>query len=186
MRYFITKQMSANKLETRMHSRGMRTARCIPYPVVSVGGTCVACQACPHHHICTPATHAPAMHASCHACPHACPPHMPPCMLPLPHTHPHHICPPPGMPPCHIPLPCMLPATHAYSPCMSPPRTQPLPRTPPPPVDRQTDTCKNITFANFVCGRYIANITLLFTQPMDSTRPVGMEQPRGGGPRTSA
>ena len=25
--------------------------------------------------------------------------------------------------------------------------------TTPPPVDRMTDTCKNITFANFVCGR---------------------------------
>ena len=24
---------------------------------------------------------------------------------------------------------------------------------PPPPVDRMTDTCKNMTFANFVCGR---------------------------------
>ena len=50
-----------------------------------------------------------------------------------------------------------LPRDQAHTPG---PGTSPLwDQTPPPPgpgtppVDRMTDTCKNITFANFVCGR---------------------------------
>ena len=71
----------------------------------------------------------PAIHAPCYAWPHyACPPAI---------HNPCHACPPPCMPPdTHtpaMPLPCMPP-------CHNPPCGQ-------------TDTCKNITFANFVCGR---------------------------------
>ena len=131
------------------------------------------CHTCPCHACllpcmpqCMPLTHAP-MRAppATHPPPHmpanqACPPATPPChACPLPHMPTHRACPHHARNPCHA--------------C-------------PPPVDRQTDTCKNITFANFVCGWYIANITLLFTKPMDSARPAGQEQPRWGGPRTSA
>ena len=77
------------------------------------------------------------MHAPCHTCPLPCIPpttHAPlPCMPPP--------CTPPTM---HAPLPHMPPAMHA------PHHAHPLPRTPP---CGQTDTCENITFANFVCGR---------------------------------
>ena len=79
---------------------------------------------------------------SCHACP---PPCMPPAMhAPLPptmhaplHACPHHAC----------PWPCMPAAMHApYPPtCMSPCHACP----PHPPVNRVTDTCKNITFPQF-------------------------------------
>ena len=84
-------------------------------------------------------------HGICHTCPnpamHAPLPCMPPTMhTPLPctpyHTH---------------PLPCTLlhhtcPTTAKHAPTMH----APLPRTPP---SLWTDTCENITFANFVCGR---------------------------------
>ena len=61
----------------------------------------------------------------CHACPPAM--HGPPCHACPP---PHHTC--PHASPCHA--------------CCPPPRT-------PPPPCGQTDTCKNVTFANFVCRR---------------------------------
>ena len=78
------------------------------------------------HIPCTPPTtmHAPANHTWPPATMHA--PHGHACPL-QPHT------PPP-------PQPRMSPAT------MHPPATRHAPRG-------QTDTCKNITFANFVCGR---------------------------------
>ena len=109
---------------------------------------------------CTPPTmQAPTMHTPCHACPLPCMPpamHAPPPCMPLP---PCHTCPPathaplPHMPPCHT----CPPAMHAPPPCMPPCHACPLPHTSPcharlPPCG-QKDTCKNITFANFVCGR---------------------------------
>ena len=119
-------------------------------------------------------THAPPQ--SNHACPpsnHACPPgattYAPPeqpCM-PIPprattHTPPEQ----PRMPPRE--QPCMPPQSSHACPPPKQPRMPPLgatmhtppeqphmppeqPRTPSP--CGQTDTCKNITFANFVCGR---------------------------------
>ena len=57
---------------------------------------------------------------------------------------PFDTCPPSCTPPCHA---CPFPAMH--TPCYA----CPLPAMHAPPVDRQTDTCKNITLANFVCGR---------------------------------
>ena len=69
---------------------------------------------------------------------HACPPKQP-CMPPQS----NHACPPeqPHMPP--------RATTHAPQATTHAPLKQP--RTPP--LDRMTDTCKNITFANYVCGR---------------------------------
>ena len=84
-----------------------------------------------------------------------------PCMPPRS----NHTCPPgatmhapPGAT-MHTPLerPCMPPRATTHTPGATThapweqPRTPPCeqPRTPPP---GQTDTCKNITFANFVCG----------------------------------
>ena len=118
--------------KTRMHSSRVRTTRSLtvsPYSIVFARG-------CVWHVPST--THAP----HC-ACPLPC---MPPChTCPLPHMPPCHTCPlchacPPAT---HAPLPCMPPTMHAlchawppchaHSPC------------------GQTDTCKNITFANFVC-----------------------------------
>ena len=140
---------SANVLEiyrirfrTRMHSSRMRTARCSGH---------LSWHACPCH----PPL---AMYAPYHT--HS-PLHMPPCHTPpamhtptmhtpstyVPHvTHtPCHAHPPSHAPPAmHVPYyahprpctpspwPCMPPATHAPG---------------------QTDTCENITFPNFVCGR---------------------------------
>ena len=114
-------------------------------------------------------SHAWPPRASTHAPPsnHACPPrattHAPPeqpCMPPgSNHTHPlgatmhapspratmhapgsNHTCPPkqPRMPPTPW-------SNHACPPGSN--------HTRPPPVDRMTDTCKKIAFANFVCGR---------------------------------
>ena len=121
---------------------------------------------CPHNHAHTPSnhtcplqpctppatTHVPHNHA--HPQNHACPqqPHMPPatthallqpCMPPQPCTPPNHICPPATM---HAPSqPCMPPCNHACPPATT--------HTPPPWTEWLTDRCKNITFANFVCGR---------------------------------
>ena len=106
---------------TRIHSSRIRTAHC---------SGCLSCHACP------PPTHVP-----CHTCPpcHIC---LLSCMPPAMHapsTHapcdacPHHACPPP----------CMPPATHTlFNACPSTMHT-PFPCG-------QTDTCENITFANFV------------------------------------
>ena len=66
----------------------------------------------------------------------------------------NHACPPATM---HTPQqPCMPPSNHAWPPGnhAHPPATTHAPRQPRmPPPRGQTDTCKNITFANFVCGR---------------------------------
>ena len=151
---------SANKLEiyrirfiTRMHSSRMRTARCSGH---------LSWHACPCH----PPL---AMYAPYHT--HS-PLHMPPCHTPpamhtptmhtpstyVPHvTHtPCHACPPAmhtpqPCPPCHAcPLLCTPPAMHALPLAMhAPGHACPQPRMPP----GQTDTCENITFPNFVCGR---------------------------------
>ena len=132
---------------TRMHSSRMRTGRSLTDRISwyqAGGGACVACthQPCkPPHHTCPQPCTPPAMHAPPrkHACPHprkhTCPPRK--------HAHPpearmpprKHACPPGST---HAP-----PGSTHYSPpeaCM-------------PPLCGQTDTCKNITFANFVCGR---------------------------------
>ena len=110
--------------------------------------------------MCPPAMHTPlpcmsllpsmpsTMHTPHHTCPpaiHALLPHMPLPCIPLPHM-------PSAMhAPCHThPLPCMPPL-----PCMSPCHAHP-PSCIPPAMHAphgQTDTCKNITFANFVWRR---------------------------------
>ena len=90
-------------------------------------------------------------HSICWQCAcHTCPPS-------------HHTCPPPHMPlVTHAPLACMLPChachpvKHAPLPCTSLAMHAPCHAAWPPchawPPCGQTDTCKNITFANFVCG----------------------------------
>ena len=111
------------------------------------------CHACPLP--CMPPCHAclPAMHAPCHAHPsamHAPAMHAPlPCMVPC-HACPHHTHAPF---PCHAcpPLPCM-PPHHARSPCHACPPPH-MPHHHVCPFCGQTDTCENITFANFVCGQ---------------------------------
>ena len=121
-----------------MHSSRMRTDRAMTSRI--------------SYHACLPF----AMHAPLH---HTCPPftmHAPllPCMPPSPCMPPiHHAC-PPGT---HAALP--LGATihnpgsnHACHPPMSSHACPPGATTHAPPCG-QTDTCKNITFANFVCGR---------------------------------
>ena len=116
-------------ISTRMHSSRMRITRSLTVSpclmVFGEGGACV-----PHHTMHAPHhAYPPAMHAPLPCMPphHTHPlPSTPPAMhAPLPHT-PHHAC----------PLPCRPPPHHAC-----------------PHVNRMTDTCKNITFANFVCGR---------------------------------
>ena len=79
------------------------------------------------HSICH--THPPAMHAPCHACPPAM--HAPCHTHPLPCMHPCHTCHPP------VCLYSAGPLHAGIDTC--------------PPVDRMTDRCKNITFANYVC-----------------------------------
>ena len=135
----IFDQLCKKVHETRMHSSRMRTARSLTV------SCCILCTppgnyACPPQ-LCMPPT---AMHAPYN---HTCPPQ--PCTPPCNHTHPpqphtspgNHACPPATTPPratMHAPWqPHMPPGNHA---CPLPPRGQ-------------TDTCKNITFANFVCGR---------------------------------
>ena len=108
----------------------------------------------------------PCMPPSNHACPsrshHACTPpgatmHA---SLEQPCTHPwsNHTC---HHPPSNHACPAEQPHTHPGATMHAPPSPHPpeQPHTPPhwsnhahPPCG-QTDTCKNITFANFVCGR---------------------------------
>ena len=77
-----------------------------------------------------------------------------PCMPAAMHAPTTHYPPPPPCMPhhhaCH--LPCMPPPHHACSPCHAclPATHAPCHACPP---SGQTDTCENITFANFVCGR---------------------------------
>ena len=50
--------------------------------------------------------------------------------------------------------PPQRPARHARIPTLSPWRpARHVGIPPPPPPDGQTDTCKDLTFANFICGR---------------------------------
>ena len=126
-----------------------------PYLVVSHASP-LATMYAPHHHTCPLPPRMPPL-ATMHAPPHhhTCP--LPPCMSPatthaplLPCMSPAQ---PPRMPslpphPPPPPPPRMPPHLHACTPCHHayplPPRLSPC---------GQTDTCKNITFANFVCGR---------------------------------
>ena len=157
------KNVIANFLfQTRMHSSRMPTAHsltvscsnqrwgvCIPHmlPAMHTALPCMSPAMHAPHHACPPATHtpnhthtlpctppathAPTTHAPCHACPHhTCPL---PCTSPAMHA-PHHAC----------PLSCMPPTTH--TPCHTCPPCHACPTL-------WTYTCKNITFANFVCGR---------------------------------
>ena len=121
---------------TRMHFSRMHTACCSGRP-----------SAAPHH------TCPPTMHASLPCMPHLLP-YMPsvmhaslPCMPP-PHCH---AC------PRACPLQCMSPATHPPTMHAPPPTIHATPATHAPathtPSNGQTDTCENIAFANFVCGR---------------------------------
>ena len=135
-----------------MHSSRMCTARSLT--VSHAHAICHGMQAPPP---CMP----PTMHAPMHILPAT---DVPPACIP-PATY------PPCMPPTmHAPLPCMPPAMHTSPPCMpSLPRMLPPPCTAPyhaplpamhaPSATHapcgQTHTCKNITFANFVCGQYL-------------------------------
>ena len=80
---------------------------------------------------------------------HACPPPPPqeqPCMPPRS----NHACPPGSNHAAPPPLPRQQPhMPPQQQPCMLPRATTHAP----PPLCGQTDTCKIITFANFVCGR---------------------------------
>ena len=140
-----------------MHSSRMRTAHAMTGRI-SGGGVHTTHASLPF-----------AMHASHHA-------HNPFAMhTPLRHTHPPSLCmPPPPSPhtppsPCTLlhhacpPLPCTPPqsnhacplsgATMHPSPRSNHPCPPPEATTHAPPVNRITDRCKNITFANYVCGR---------------------------------
>ena len=130
-----------NLIKMKMHSSRMRTARSLtvsPYLIVS--------HTCPprinHAHPPEEPRMPPPPRATMHALPgsnHACPPgattHAPPQSNHTPPEQPrtppwsNHACPPRA-------------TTH-------PPRAT----MHTPPVNRMTDMCKNITFANYVCGR---------------------------------
>ena len=122
-----------------MHSSRMRTARSL---TVSRRIPCMppGCHTCPQLpcmppgcHACPPAaTHAP---PGCHACPQ------------LPRTPPGcHACSPAAM---HTPwLPHMPPSCHTWPSPLAAMHNPPGCHARPP--CGQTDTCKNITFANFV------------------------------------
>ena len=126
-----------------MHSSRMRTARsltvsrhilCMPPP-----------QPCMPHH--PPATmHAPQQpHMPPSPANHTRLPPLQPCMPPSNHACPlatMHSPQQPHMPPAttHTPRqPCTPPSNHTHPPCNH--------------ACGQTHTCKNITFANYVCGR---------------------------------
>ena len=67
------------------------------------------------------------------------------------HATPYHACPPATHTPCQIcPLPCTTPPCHA--PCHA---------QPPPPVDRMTDACENITFPQLLL-RTVISVSLKF------------------------
>ena len=127
-------------LVTRMHSSRMHTACSViisPYLIIS--------HACPPRHTCLPSScMPPTMHTPQQPC-------LPPATMPAPSNHAH----PPQQP-------CMSPGNHArppttmhapWQPCMPPSNHTPPSNHACPPFCGQTHTCKNITFANFVCGR---------------------------------
>ena len=130
---------------------------------ISWGGGCIPCTLPPFCHAQPPLPRMPPFH-------HAC---LPFAMHPPFATHApfHHICPPGMHPPrsnhacpqgatMHAPLgatryapqeqPGMAPQSNHACP---PGATTHPPEQPRMPLCGQTDTCKNITFANFVCGR---------------------------------
>ena len=74
-----------------------------------------------------------------------------PCTPPSPATHPPSC----THTPSHAPPSHTRPPSHACPPAMhTPSHAHPLPQPHmPSPPRGQTDTCKNITFTNFVCGR---------------------------------
>ena len=147
-------------------------------PVGCVPSTAVTVFPAMHpRHACPPAMHTPpAMHAPCHTCPpamHAPLPVMAPChtwplpcmphhACPLPHRHPAmnapcKACPLPHTPPAmHAPLQHM-PHYHAWPPAMHTPR----PLTPPP-LDRMSDACENITFPQLLLRTLIMVTYLIF------------------------
>ena len=152
---------------SRMHTTHSLTgchSICLGGGVCGMHAPALTCHTCPLPcmpplpHM-PPAMHAPlATHAPCHACPSAV--HTLPCTPPATHASPAMHAPPATHAPCHAcPLPCMSPL-----PCMpsSPAMHAPLPchASPPPCTPRamhvsiceQTETCKNITFSNFVCS----------------------------------
>ena len=140
--------MHSSRMRTACSMTGRISAGCIPRMTPLFATPPLSphmpnlCHACPPF-----ATHAPL----CHACPPL--PHMPP----LCHTcPPHHACPPSNhaCPPgatTHTPQeqPRMPPRATMHTPHLHPPGAT----THGPPVNRITDRCKNITFANYVCGR---------------------------------
>ena len=122
-----------------MHSSRMRTARSL---TVSRRVLCMPPQ---QPHMPPATTHAPYNHTPNHAYPynHTCPPQ--PCMSPHNHTHP--------------PQPCMPPTTtHAPTTMLDPPATMHAP-----PVNRITDTCKNITFPQLRLRAVISPVIYLST-----------------------
>ena len=151
-----------------MHSSRMRTSCAM---TGRISGGCIPCTPPPF------AMHAPPLPRMPPFTMHA---PLLPCMPPFRHTCPpsNHACPPGAT--MHAPLeqPCMPPEATTHAPTPEQPHTHPLeqphppprqPRMPPratmhappprsnhahpPPVNRITDRCKNITFANYVCGR---------------------------------
>ena len=164
------------------HFRGRLSGTHTP-PALTYISPCHICQPPAMHTPlpCTPLPHMPpAMHTPL---PHMSPTmHTPlPCMPPLPHMSPtmhtpyhacspgthvrRHKCPLPHIPPVmydpllytpplpHMPslCPCMAPFTMHLPVCHTCPNPFAIHSSPP--TRGQTDTCKNITFAYFVCGR---------------------------------
>ena len=134
-------------IKTRMHSSRMRTACSL---TISCRILCMPPWAktmhTPQQKPCMPlakTTHAP-LQKPCML------PQQKPCMLPLAKTM-HAPQQKPHMPPPRSNHACPLEQPHM------PPRPPPTPTVSnharPPPVNRITDACENITFANYVCGR---------------------------------
>ena len=129
-----------------MHSSRMRSARSLTVSrrILCMPPTPQPCMP-PHNHAPPVTMHAPWQPCTPPPSNHAPPatthapqqPRMPPATM---HAPGNHTCPPATM---HAPWqPCTPPSNHT-----SPPSNHARPPC------GQTDTCKNITFANFVCGR---------------------------------
>ena len=137
--FVLVCRTTTNIFLTRMHSSRMRTARSL---TVSHRILHMPPQEKPH----MPPWEQPCMPPREQPCTHTLgktmPPREQPCMPPgSNHTHPrsNHACPPGSN---HT---CPPRSNHAH-----PPRGTTYA---PPPVNRITDACENITFANYVCGR---------------------------------
>ena len=132
-----------------MHSSRMRTTHSlIVSPYVIISHTCPPpiCHACPPFTTHTPLL--PCMPAPFLPCMPPFTIHTPllPHMPPYNHAHPLAIMHAPLPATTHIPYP--LATMHA-----PPPAITHTPWQPCMPPSGQTDTCKNITFANFICGQ---------------------------------